>query len=234
MTKYFMQQTHLAGLEADMMLAPFFTRRYSGVIILSRFQYDTENTKCKDCTAYLKGKGCTEKKCPWLAERLEAGAVPYKELLDICFENLKNKQLKARLRHLTSGYCSGWFYDKSHQRRFELAKSALRINLDAMSSRYAAALFLLTADEQLWRIAEKGTTSRSLQFGQMKLCNISTDAYALYQAAKSLYTGKESITVSELADPEIIEGPLLTIIVNGILIARFGTDTFHFAKTEVR
>lgn len=233
MTKYFMQNTHLAGLEAVMMLAPFFTRRYSGVMILNRFRYDSENTKCKYCTAYHKGKGCTEKCCPWLAERLEAGAVPYKELLKICFENLQNKRLKARLRKLASGQCSGWFYNDDHRRRFEQAKAALRINLHAMSPQYAAALFLLTADEQLWRIAQKGITHHSITFGQMKLRNISPDAYALYQTAKSLYTGKESITVAELADPELIDGPLLTTIVNGILVTRFGTDMFKIGKMEV-
>lgn len=213
-----------------MMLTPFFTRRYNGVIILNRFQYDSENTKCKYCTAYHKGKGCTEKCCPWLAERLEAGAVPYKELLKVCFANLQNKRLKARLQNLASGYCSGWFYNDDHRRRFEQAKAALRINLYAMSPRYAAALFLLTADEQLWRIAQKGTTHHSIIFGQMKLRNISTDAYALYQTAKSLYTGKESIAVTELSDPELIDGPLLMLIVNGILITRFGADVFQFAK----
>lgn len=210
-----------------MMLAPLFSRRYSGVMILSRFHYDTENTKCIYCTAHHKGKGCTEKKCPWLSERLDAGAVPYNELLKVCFENLQNKRLKARLRHLASGYCGGWFYDKAHQRRFELAKAALRLNLSAMSPRHAAALFLLTADEQLWRIAEKGATFYGFQFGQMKLRNLSPDAYALYHAAKSLYTGQESISVEELADPEIIDGPLLTTIVNGILISRFGTSVFN-------
>ncbi|MEG0825616.1 MAG: hypothetical protein RSG86_07700, partial [Oscillospiraceae bacterium] len=162
--------------------------------------------------------------------RLEAGAVPYNELLKVCFENLQNKRLKARLRHLASGYCCGWFYDECHRRRFEQAKAALRINLNTISPRHAAALFLLTADEQLWRCAEKGATSYGFQFGQIKLRNISTDAYALYQAAKSLYTGMERITIAELADPVIISGPVFTTIINGILIARFGTEVFHFAN----
>lgn len=233
MTKYFMHDTHLAGLEAEMMLAPFFAQRTSGVMILSRFRYDTENTDCKICTAYRKRKGCTERKCLWLSERLEAGAVPYGELLQICFENLQNKKLKARLRHIASDYCGGWFHDSAHRHRFALAGTALLVNLAAMSPHYAAALFLLTADEQLWYCAQKGATCCGFHFGQMRLRNISPDAYTLYQTAKSLYTGTERITVAELADPEVIDDTLLATIVGGILIARFGTDVFKIMKLEV-
>lgn len=229
MTKYFMHDTHLAGLEAEMMLAPFFTRRTSGVMILSRFHYDKKSTNCKDCVSYHKG--CTETVCPWLAERLEAGTVSYRELLKICFENLRNKRMKARLRRLSSR--CGWFYDSDHKRRFQMAQAVLGVNLSSMPPTYAAALFLLTADEQLWRCAEKGATCHSFQFGQMKLRNSSAEAYALYQSAKSLYTGVERITVSELADPEIIDDALFAAIVGGILIARFGTDVFKIKKSEV-
>lgn len=213
-----------------MMLAPFFTQRTSGVMILSRFHYDKKSTNCKDCVSYHKG--CAETVCPWLAERLEAGTVSYRELLKICFENLRNKRMKARLRRLSSR-CGGWFYDSGHKRRFQMVQAALGVNLSSMPPTYAAALFLLTADEQLWRCAEKGATPHSFQFGLMKLRNSSAEAYALYQTAKSLYTGVERITLSELADPELINGPLFTAIVNGILIARFGTEVFKIGKSEV-
>lgn len=229
MTKYFMHDTHLAGLEAEMMLAPFFTQRTSGVMILSRFHYDKKSTNCKDCLSYHKG--CTETTCPWLAERLEAGAVSYRELLKICFENLRNKRMKARLRRLSSH--GGWFYDSAHKRRFQMAQAALGVNLSSMPPTYAAALFLLTADQQLWRCAEKGATCHGFQFGKIKLRNSSAEAYALYQTAKSLYTGVERITVSELADPEVIDDTLFATIVGGILIARFGTDVFKIKKSEV-
>ena len=231
MTKYFMQDTHLAGLEAEMMLAPFFTKRTSGVMILGRFHYGKEATDCKNCLSYHKG--CTETACPWLAERLEAGAVPYRELLKICFENLRNKRMKARLRRLSACYGGGWFYDSAHKKRFQMAQAAMRLNLSSMPPTYAAALFLLTADAQLWQCAEKGATPHGFHFGQMRLRNSSTEAYALYQTAKSLYTGVERITMSELADPEIIDDALFATIINGILIARFGTDVFKIGKSEV-
>ncbi len=212
-----------------MMLAPFFTQRTSGVMILGRFHYDKEATDCKNCLSYHKG--CTETACPWLAERLEAGAVSYRELLKICFENLRNKRMKTRLLRLPSR--CGWFYDCAHKRRFQMAQAAMRLNLSSVPPTYAAALFLLTADAQLWQCAEKGATPHGFQFGQMKLRNSSTEAYALYQTAKSLYTGVERITMSELADPEIIDDALFATMINGILIARFGTDVFKIDKSEV-
>ena len=34
---------------------------------------------CQLCTEYVKKLGCTALRCPWLAERIEAGVVGYRE-----------------------------------------------------------------------------------------------------------------------------------------------------------
>ena len=48
----------------------------------SHFKYEMEDVDCKFCTEYRgKKRGCAHAVCPWLAERIEAGAVGYEEAL---------------------------------------------------------------------------------------------------------------------------------------------------------
>lgn len=47
---------------------------------IRRFRYSSENVQCKYCTEYRGKKNrCQLTRCPWIAERVEAGEVTYKE-----------------------------------------------------------------------------------------------------------------------------------------------------------
>ena len=45
-------------------------------------------------------------------------------------------------------------------------------------------------------------------------------------AAKGIYGGKIEITQEDMADPEIIDSAAFELIVNALLIARFGSGAF--------
>ncbi len=46
---------------------------------INTFKYTPEDVDCKLCTEYVKKFGCTACGCPWMAERIEAGVVGYRE-----------------------------------------------------------------------------------------------------------------------------------------------------------
>ena len=208
MSRYFMRDTNLAGLESAMMLPPLFKPRQSGIAILNRFRYTKESTNCRDCTQWQK-KECSAERCPWLAERLEAGNISYGELLKECFRDLDDKRFQVRLQRLARKFYGSLFQDKDHQRRFELAKNSLRILFGKTPDCHIAALFLLTADEKLWQLAKNAVTEKAIRFERIKLSGINTDGYTLYQMARTLSTRQTKVTVSELADVELISDPRL-------------------------
>ena len=193
MSRYFMRDTNLAGLESAMMLPPLFKPRQSGIAILNRFRYTKESTDCRDCIEWDRKKKCGVLCCPWLAERLEAGNISYGELLKECFRDLNDK-------------------------------NSLRILFGKTSNCHIAALFLLTADEKLWQLAQTAVTEKAIHFGHIKISGIGTEGYTLYQMAKMLSTRQTKVTVSELADEQLISDPLLAVLVGSMLIARFGAD----------
>ena len=49
---------------------------------INTFKYTPKDVSCQLCTEYVKKLGCTALRCPWLAERIEAGVVGYPAALD--------------------------------------------------------------------------------------------------------------------------------------------------------
>lgn len=211
------------------MLPPFFRKRQSGLAILNRFRYTKESTDCRDCTEWEKKK-CGAERCPWLAERLEAGNISYGELLGECFHGLNDKRFQIRLQHLAKKFSGSLFKDSRHRQCFELAKNSLRMLFGKTPDSHIAALFLLTADEKLWQLAKTAVTGDTVHFEHIRLSRIDTDGYTLFQMARTLSTRQTKITVSELADAELISDPLLAVLVGAMLISRFGSDVLEVKR----
>ena len=47
---------------------------------INTFKYTPKDVSCQLCTEYVKKQGCTALRCPWLAERIEAGVVGYGQI----------------------------------------------------------------------------------------------------------------------------------------------------------
>ena len=99
MTKYFSQDTPLAGLERMMMSVPGFQKRGGGMMVLCRFHYKKEDVDCTYCRSYMRHT-CQESVCPYIPERLEAGTVSYQELAEGCLHMAGHQKLWNRLSSL--------------------------------------------------------------------------------------------------------------------------------------
>jgi len=89
-------------------------------------------------------------------------------------------------------------------------------------SRFYAAVFLLSAEFDLRKRSETALINGAVDFGKIDLKGISADGYALYKAAKTVYTQNPEITSEELFDNELVDDLILYIIFNGFLIAENG------------
>ena len=110
------------------------------------------------------------------------------------------------------------FTSLGHQLRFQTAM----INASMQNRIGQAALYLLTADRDLWKRVSHHITSEGIHFGSMNINGCSTDEYALFCAAKDLYHCTRHITVSDMADPTVISSMLFRLICNAMTIARYG------------
>jgi predicted acetyltransferase len=87
---------------------------------------------------------------------------------------------------------------------------------------YLAALFLLTADDKLWNTVRNHINLDCFDFKSMHLKGINADVYDIYQMSRTIYTAKEYIKLDEIADKNLIGDEAFMVIINSILIAKYG------------
>lgn len=192
---------------------------------INTFKYRPEDMSCKLCTEYVKKLGCTALRCPWLAERIEAGVVGYREAITETFPH--DRRLSLRLNLLIKHFPGILWGNAQHQRRMEFERAVQKYRRSRDTSAYYAAMYLLTANDDIYRRTANCFCRHGIEFGYAVLKNISPHNYALFMAARDLYEKTESITMADLAEPEIIDPEALRLIVNATLIARYGLAAFQ-------
>ncbi|MGB4661438.1 MULTISPECIES: hypothetical protein [Sedimentibacter] len=229
MSRYFMYGTTLGGIEQLMMLAPNFPQRRSGIVINNHFNCKGGIKSCNGCLSTAKTRG-NPNDCFCFKEKLKADEIEYTDLIRDCFGRIKNYALKNRLKLLSSKFTGELFLDYNHKERFHHVNHKQDIEVWERTPTYLAVIFLLTADEVLWNISEHAVCLNGFDFTQIHLRQISTAGYALYQTAKTIWSGKEYIRISEIADKELIDDYAFKIIINASLIAKYGADVFSIEK----
>jgi len=226
MSKFFMYGTELQDIEQMMMLVPNFITRRSGVVVVKKLQYENEGVSCPDCDRYKRSR-CRDNTFSCFAEKVAAGEICYKNIVNDYYKNLKSYHLKKRLEQLIRKFNGDIFLNPIHSSRFH---TILKIQNESMKSKnptYLATLFLLTADDNLCRIAKDHIYKNSFDFKNMRLNGINTDVYALYQTARTIYTGIEHIKMSEVADDTLIGTDAFKAIINAAMVAGYGADMFQ-------
>ena len=119
---------------------------------IRRFTYKREDVDCKLCTEYRGGIKCPHSVCPYITERIEAGAVTYQDAVYAMI--LPGCQLIRRLPKLILTYQDSFWVDDRHKSRMEFFNTCMGYIPSRNTPAYYAAMYLLTANETLyWRMA---------------------------------------------------------------------------------
>ena len=163
--------------------------------------------------------------CPWLAERIEAGVVGYREAVLETFPH--ERRLFQRLNLLIKHYPGSLWINEQHERRmqYQCAVQGYRRRRD--TNAYYAAMYLLTSNDDIYRRTANCFCKDGIEFGYAVLKNTSPHNYALFMAARDLCDKTEAVTMADLAEPEVIDPEALRLIVNATLIARYGLAAFQ-------
>lgn len=192
---------------------------------INTFKYTHKDVSCQLCTEYVKKLGCTALRCPWLAERIEAGVVGYREAVLETFSH--ERRLFQRLNLLIKHYPGSLWSNEQHERRmqYQCAVQGYRRRRD--TNAYYAAMYLLTSNDDIYRRTANCFCKDGIEFGYAVLKNTSPHNYALFMAARDLCDKTEAVTMTDLAEPEVIDPEALRLIVNATLIARYGLAPFR-------
>lgn len=193
-------------------------------MVIRDFKYTAEDVDCQYCLHYQYGR-CCSKKCVCFKERIEAGVVSYPEAIKETFD--KNSPLRPRIEIVLNFYNKLFWKDEAHFKRFQLMDAVLGYYKRRNTSKYYAALFLLTSDEELVSRTLDCFGKRKINFANVNLRDISPERYALYKIAKCLYSDSAEVGVDELADPDLVSTESFHLVINAMLIYRYGLSAMY-------
>ena len=188
---------------------------------INTFQYKPEHVDCRLCTEYAgKKKGCTAQGCPWLAERIEAGVVGYEEAVMETFP--RSAHLDARLHTAIRRFTGSLFLSPAHQGRMECLKAREGFRRKRDTPAYFAAMYLLTANDDLFLRSANCFCRHGIEFDYGTLKDISPHCYTLFSAARDIYAEGSGVALTDLANSEVVDTLAFSLIVNALLVARYG------------
>ena len=207
------------------------SRKGKQSLYINTFQYEPEHVDCRLCTQHTGLKnGCAANGCPWLAERIEAGVVGYKEAVMETFP--RNIHMDARLHTAVRHFTGSLFLTAAHRQRMERVKARQGYRRRRDTPAYYAAMYLLTANEDIFNRTESCFRRYGILFDYASMRDIPPHNYTLLSAAKDIYTDGSSVTLSDLAVSEVVDTLAFSLIVNALLIARYGCAVLKISEKE--
>ncbi|MDD4496508.1 MAG: hypothetical protein PHV32_19580 [Eubacteriales bacterium] len=218
------------SIERMMTSAPGSRPKGHGVYVFGRHKYTAEECDGRLCPHY-KRKKCNIPKCECIEERIGAVEVGYAEFMKHTLAAIKNTAFQVRFAKYINDESEMMFMlyrGDAHKEMFERAIERSLTSDNAMLS----ALYLLTADKYLWSKIRFAIGNSAINFSAVRLGDVSTDAYTLYMTARDLYSGTKHITVSDLADTDLITNKMFGILCNAMAIRRYGMKAIEIAKKD--
>lgn len=217
MTRHFMRDTPLHQMEQMMMTPPHFKPRGHG-LRRSGFRYQAKDVDCEYCMNYSRRNLCPLDQCVCLEERIETGALSLEDLLRDCLRGNLKMRLWRRLAQEIYPYPLQLFRTDEHRRRWMHWRTRYR----RLSQRNQAALFLLTAYDDIWRRVIWKVEDDGFDFDSVRLAGIQPGLYSVYQAAKAISIGSQNITIADLASRELVTDEAFQLIICALLLAKYG------------
>ncbi len=111
------------------------------------------------------------------------------------------------------------YRDDRHQRTFE---KELTLHPKTTNRKLLAALYLLTADGNLWAQVRDQVTIRKICVDEMRPKNLTGTSYVFFTAARDILLGSRSIDLMEIADPALLSMKSYMILCTSLAIRAFG------------
>lgn len=149
----------------------------------------------------------------------------YSEIVDCVISRMQLELLKKRVKEIFSQVDGELiFRSMKHRKDFYALLMGKRAETLQHTSNYAAAVFLLSADEELWDRVRKNVLDTGIYFDRVRLGGVTLEQYILFHAAKDVYNRTKHIRLSELTDRELIPDGILRLIVNAFVIEKCGVE----------
>ena len=123
------------------------------------------------------------------------------------------------------------YRDERHQHTFE---KEVVMRPESVSRALLAALYLLTADKNLWNQVKDHISLRRMYVEDMRPKNLTGTSYVYFAAAKDIMSGTRNIQLMEIADPALLSMKSYMILCPALAIRAFGVERASRIQFEAR
>ena len=220
------------ALERMMTAVPRFLPQGGGIMVLHRFEYTAEMCDCRYCPYYRGKRKCTASQCPCIEERIVAGAASRAEVMAETMRDIHNGAFRRRLNQFIKEREELHMNFRNEKHRLAFVEAIRK--LDKKNFALMSALYLLTAEHKLWMQIRNYVERNEIKFERFKPKDSTENGYTLLCCAKDLYLGTKHITISDLADTELIAPRMFALICNAMAIRRFGLGAIQYKERNAQ
>ena len=220
------------ALERMMTAVPRFLPQGGGIMVLHHFEYTAEMCDCRYCPYYRGKRKCTASQCPCIEERIVAGAASRAEVMAETMRDIHNAAFRSRLNQFIKEREELHMNFRNEKHRLAFVEAIRK--LDKKNFALMSALYLLTAEHKLWMQIRNYVERNEIKFERFKPKDSTENGYTLLCCAKDLYLGTKHITISELADTELIAPRMFALICNAMAIRRFGLGAIQYKERNAQ
>ena len=112
-----------------------------------------------------------------------------------------------------------YYKNKTHQKIFE---EQVNGNPCKCPNEYLAALYLLTANRELWNAAKRVIGRKEINFSTIHPKEFTMNGYTVFIVAKDIYDGDTHITLKDICDRYLVPDKLFDLFLTAIQICRLG------------
>lgn len=216
------------AMERMMTAVPRFRPKGGGIMVRHHFEYTAEMCDCRYCPYYRGKRKCTASQCPCIEERITAGVASRAEVMAETMKDIHNAAFRRRLNQFIRE--SEELYMNFRNEKHRLAFVEAIRKLDKKNLALMSAIYLLTADHRLWMHIRHFVERNEIKFDRFKPKDSTENGYTLLCCAKDLYLGTKHITISDLADTELVAPKMFALICSAMAIRRFGLGAIEYKE----
>lgn len=193
----------------------------------SGFPYTKEVCRCRYCLYCKKGK-CALQSCCCMSERIKAHSCTFAEVMNTCFENIKDSVFRFRLRIAIerATELQTCFIERGQKTRFYEGLNQTR----RKDHSFMAQTFLLSCSKNLWERAKDVLCPGGYIYDCMDLKNIQPNDYTLFCAAMDFQYGGHHCNIEDLSNDEVVDFEVFRSICYAVCIYVYGRDVVFIAN----
>ncbi len=197
----------------------------------SGFPYTKTMCRCCNCLYCKKGK-CVLQSCCCMPERIQSHACSFAEVMNACFENIRDSVFRFRLRLASerAAELQSCFLEREQKKRFYEGLNRSR----RKDNSFTAQTFLLSCSQDLWERAKDVLCTGGYAYDCMDLKNIHPNDYTLFCAAMDIQYGGHHCNIEDLSNDEVVDFDVFRAICYAVCIHVYGLDVIVIANRRKR